>query len=241
MPLEILLLQARHADDPARTEEVRSFARACGLPVESFVPHDLLAGPPTVARIRRHDALMVGGSGEYCVSQGDLPQQERLLGVLREAAETGPPTFASCFGFHLFVEALGGELVHDPERLQTGTFELSLTEEGQRDELFGYLPERFPAQLGRKDRAEILPPEAIHLASSELAPYQAFRLPGKPFWSTQFHPELDAPTNKGRFLGYIEGYGAHMTPEEIEATLARFQPSREADEMLKRFLKLVFG
>lgn len=238
---KILLLQARHADDPARTEEVRSFARAAGLPVESFVAHDLLESPPTVAEIRRHDALMVGGSGEFYVSKRDLPHQDRLLDVLREAVETGPPTFASCFGFHLFVEALGGELIHDVENIQTGTYELSLTEEGREDELFGYLPDRFPAQLGRKDRAAELPPGVVHLASSELAPYQAFRIPGKAFWTTQFHPELDAETNKSRFLRYIDGYGAHMTPEEIEVALDRYQPSREADELLKRFLKLVLG
>lgn len=241
MAPKILLLQARHADDPARPEEVRSFARACELPAESFVPYDLLAGPPTVAEIRRYDALMVGGSGEFYVSKKDLPHQDRLLDVLREAAETGPPTFASCFGFHLFVEALGGELIHDPDNLQVGTYELSLTPQGRGDDLFGYLPDRFPAQLGRKDRATRLPPGAVHLASSELAPFQAFRLPEKSFWASQFHPELDAETNKGRFLRYLDGYGAHMTPEELELALSRYQPSLETDRLLGRFLELVLG
>ena len=65
--LRILLLQARSPGDPERAGEARSFAARCGLPDEAIVPHDLLEGPPTVASLRRHDALMVGGAGDYYV------------------------------------------------------------------------------------------------------------------------------------------------------------------------------
>ncbi len=237
---KVLLLQARTEDDPVRGEERRSFAAKTGLPLESIVPHDLLRGPPTLSKVRRLDALMIGGSGEFYVSKGDLPHFEAVLGLLREVVETGHPMFASCFGFQLLVEALGGEIVHDPGSAEVGTLELRLTEEGARDELLGALPPRFAAQMGRKDRAERLPEGFVRLAESDRNRFQAFRVPRAPIWATQFHPELDEVTNRGRFLRYMDGYAGSMSPEEVEETLARFLPSPATAAILPRFLKLVF-
>jgi len=239
--LRILLLQARNSGDRAKREEVLSFARACRLEVEQFRSHDLLEGPPSLADIRAQDALMVGGSGEYTVSERNLPGFEELLEVLAEVTEVGHPTFASCFGFQLLVEALGGRVVHDPENIQTGTFRLELTAAGRKDALFSHLPETFYAQLGRKDRASRLPEGIPNLATSRRVPFQALRIPGQPIWATQFHPELDRETNQGRFLNYLEGYGGHLSEEEQRGALAAYRESPEASELLPRFLELVFG
>jgi GMP synthase (glutamine-hydrolysing) len=241
MNVRILLLQAREPGDPIGFEERRSFAEKAGIDEARIVPHDLLQGPPSVAEIRRFDALMVGGSGEYYVSRGDLPQFRTVLEVLAETVEHGHPTFASCFGFQLLVEALGGRVIHDATAIEVGTYELSLTVAGMQDELFGTLPGSFQAQLGRKDRAERLPPGVRHLASSLLCPYQAFRVPDKPIWTTQFHPEMNDEENRRRFLRYLNGYAGHMSPEEREEALQRFRAGPEATQLIRRFLDLVFG
>lgn len=240
--LKILLLQARNQDDPVRQEERRSFAAKTGLALEQVVPWDLLGGPPTLTEARMFDAVMVGGSGDYYVSNRSLPHFEAQLDFVGEIVATGHPMFASCFGFHILVQALGGEIIHDPANTEVGTYELTLTCDGQRDELLGRLPRKFAAQMGRKDRAYRLPPGALHLASSERNPYQALRIPGQPIWTTQFHPELDEKTNRGRFLRYMSGYAAHMTPRERQEALDnRFGPSPETDRLLPAFLRLVFG
>ena len=235
----ILLLQARAADDPAKAEEVHSFARHCGVEPSQIVPWDLLEGPPTMTEIRLHDALMVGGAGEYYVSKGNLPQFPRLLDRLREIVDAGFPTFASCFGFQCLVVALGGEIVHDPDNTEVGTYDVTLTEEGRSDELFGELPRSFPAQLGRKDRAAGHWDGVAHLASSERCPIQALRIPGRPVWASQFHPELDRETNRGRFERYLDGYAAVMSREEQVQALESFRDSPEANALLRRFLDLV--
>ncbi len=80
-----------------------------------------------------------------------------------------------------------------------------------------------------------------NLAHSERNPHQAFRVPGQPIWATQFHPELDARTNRGRFLRYLNGYAMHMTREERRAALERYHDSPEAESLLPAFLDLVFG
>ena len=95
MTLRILLLQARNEDDPMRHAERRSFADKTGLQLDQIVPHDLLAGPPGLAALETHDALMVGGSGDYYVSNRSLPHFDAQLDFLREVVGRGHPMFAS--------------------------------------------------------------------------------------------------------------------------------------------------
>ena len=241
MSLSILLLQAREAGDEAKDEERLSFAEMANIDVGQIVAFDLLKEMPTLDQIQGHDALMVGGSGAYYVTKGNLPGFEKLLEVLREVVEVGHPTFASCFGFQLLVEALGGNVVYDPDNMEVGTYQLRLTPAGERDELFGYLPAVFRAQLGHKDRADTLPKGVINLASGDNTPIQALRVPGKPIWATQFHPELSREENLKRFNRYLDGYAALMSQDEIQQTLARFDHSPEANELIARFLNLVFA
>ena len=99
MSPQILLLQARNPDDSAKEEELNSFAARLGIAPQKITPFDLLNGRLTLGEVRKHEALMVGGSGEYYVSKRNLPRFESLLEVLTKVTEIGHPTFASCFGF----------------------------------------------------------------------------------------------------------------------------------------------
>jgi GMP synthase (glutamine-hydrolysing) len=237
----ILLLQARNGSDPAKNEERASFAQKAKFDQTRIVPHDIIAEPLTLKKVRKFDALMVGGSGDYYVSKANLPHFEETLEVLQDVVAIGHPTFASCFGFQLMVRALGGEVMFDPPTMEVGTYRLALTPAGQQDELLGTLPANFCAQLGRKDRATQLPDGCVHLASSERCPYQAMRLPGKPIWATQFHPELSGSENRARFLRYQAGYGSVMNEDEQQATLDRFKESPETEQLIEKFVGLVFG
>jgi GMP synthase (glutamine-hydrolysing) len=125
--------------------------------------------------------------------------------------------------------------------MEVGTYELKLSEAGRKDELFSYLPTKFNAQLGHKDRANVIPDDALNLASSDNAPCQAVRIPGKPIWATQFHPELTGQENLDRFHRYMEGYAGMMDEGEIQKTLQRFVDSPETDQMIGRFLEIVFS
>lgn len=241
MLLRFVLLQARHHDDPMLARERRSFAAHLDVPEERVAALNLLDGPVGPADLGRGDALLIGGSGDYYVSKDHLPHAEAVFDLLREVAARGFPTFASCFGFQLMVRALGGEIVHDPETTEVGTLELALTAEGRSDPLLGQLPERFTAQLGRKDRAARMPDGVPNLAASDLNPHQALRLPGRPVWATQFHPELTGEENRARFERYLASYGGHMSDEERQAALACYRPSPEANSLLRRFVRLVFG
>ena len=160
--------------------------------------------------------------------------------LLVSVVDIGHPTFASCFGFQMLVQALGGRIVYDPDTMEVGTYELKLSEAGKKDGLFGQLPPAFMAQLGHKDKADRLPEGVVNLASSENSRYQAIRIPEKPIWATQFHPELTGKENLKRFHRYLDGYASMMSPEEVEQTLARFSDSPETDDLIPRFLRTVF-
>lgn len=239
--LSFLLLQARHDGDPMREQEQRCFANKIGVEFDQIACWDLLKGPPAFSIVSSYDIFMMGGSGEFLVSKRDLPQFSALMALLVEVTERGYPTFASCFGFQCMVEALGGEIVYDPENTEVGTYGLALTAEGTEDPVLGGLPQRFDAQMGRKDRAERLPEGVIHLASSERCPYQAFRIPDKPIWATQFHPELSGEENRERYVRYVSGYEHHVDDATREETLARFRESPHTAGMLGRFVELVTG
>ena len=239
--LKVLLLQAREPDDLCLLEERESFSLRSGLRADQLVPHSVLDGPPTMDQVRAHDAVFVGGSGDYFVSKNHLPHQAEFFWLLAEIAETGHPMFASCFGFQCLVQALGGTIIHDPDHTEVGTFDLQLTEPGFSDPVLGTLPAKFDAQMGRKDRATQLPDGATHLASSELCPYQALRWRNQPVWATQFHPELDHLTNRQRFDNYAAGYQTAMTDEELQASYDSYRPSPQTEQLLAVFLREVFG
>ncbi len=241
MTMNILLLQARHADDAARLEERTSFANMAGVPETAVIPFDLLTAVPTLADIRRYDVLMIGGSGDYYVSKGNLPNFTAVLALLADVVAVGQPMFASCFGFQLLAQALGGEIVYAPDEMEVGTYDVRLTADGRADELFSYLPDIFRAQLGRKDKAVRLPDGVLHLAASDRAPFQALRVPNQPIWATQFHPELTKKTNLARFKRYLAGYAASTSETELEKMFQQFDDSPEANQLLGRFMRLVFG
>ncbi len=237
---KLLLLQARRAEDPELEGERLVFASRLGVPEAQVASHNMVATVPSLEHLRAHDAILIGGSGDYYVSNGEFPGQNRLLEVLAEAADGSTPIFASCFGFHLLTAALGGEIIHDPANIELGTYRVALTEEGRSDELFATLPESFLAQLGRKDRATHLPPGAVHLASSEQCPMQAFRVGERPVWATQFHPELDAKTNRRRYMVYLESYESYLDEKARVNVASRFRESPATEALLRRFLGIVF-
>lgn len=239
--LNIVLLRARKPGDPVREHEHDCFARHAGLEREQLSPHDLTESLPRAKQLKRYDALMVGGAGDYYVSKGDLPRFKAVLELLAELVDLGLPVFASCFGYQCLVQALGGEVIHDPDNSEVGSVELELTPEGRADPLFGALPQRFWAQEGHKDRARIHPKGMPNLASSERSPFQALRVPGKPVWGVQFHPELDRAANQHRFQRYIEGYAQGLPAAERQSVLDGIRESPEACTLPRRFLELVFG
>ena len=234
--LRFVLLQARNPDDRAREDEWRSVLARLGARPDQVRQVDVLSRRLDDAVLDGADALLVGGAGEYSVVH-PTPAVEGLVGFLTEIVQGDLPVFASCFGFHALARGLGGEVIADEAHAEVGSYDLELTREGVEDPLFGELPPRFIAQLGHKDRVGRLPDGVVPLAASEWCPFQAFRLPDRPVYATQFHPELSWRDNKQRFAGYMDTYGKLFGPEEALRKLHSHRPSPEANGLLRRFVE----
>ena len=232
-----LLLQIRNHNDPMREQEVGCFARALDCPRESIDRVDLLGSAPTTTELERADIVLLGGSGDYSVTD-DGPWLERALDSLRRLTDLAKPTFASCWGFQAFARALGGRCIHDPAHAELGNVKLELTAAGQVDPLFGQLPNRFLVHAGHEDHVVALPPGAVLLASSADVRNQAFRLAGLPIYCTQFHPELDCASLLQRVEAYPR-YVERIAGVSFDEFTATCRETPEANTLLRRFVEMV--
>jgi len=196
--------------------------------------------------------LLLGVSGHYSVAEEPFPSEPgrprprshawltRALDAMREIHHLAKPTFASCWGFQAMSRAMGGRCVNDLPSAEVGTVELSLTDAGRNDPLFGQLPPTFTAQAGHEDHVVELPPDAVLLASSARVAEQAFRFAGRPIYCTQFHPELDRTAMFERVTAYPE-YVARIARLPFDEFVHSVQETPEANSLLRRYVELIFG
>jgi GMP synthase (glutamine-hydrolysing) len=237
--LRHLLLQIRNEDDPMRRQEVDCFADALACDRRQIRVFDLLSGVPTLRQLDQVDLVLLGGSGHYsAASQG--PWLERALDSMRLLYDLDKPTFASCWGFQAMARALGGRVIHDPDRAELGTHEARLTEAGSHDPVFGPLGDVFLAHMGHTDRVADLPPGATLLAMTELVENQAFCFDQRPIYCTQFHPEL----NRSRLLERVRAYPEYIrinTGMTMDQFASSCRETPQANSLLLRFVNHVFG
>lgn len=187
--MKILLVQIRK--DAMKQHEYDCVLEKTGLTKNELVSFDIFERLITPADLDGFDALIIGGSGGYCISERVIvPEIEAIEEVIREARRRQMPILGLCFGHQLIAEALGGEVQQDRERQEVGTFEVERLPVSDRDPIFSQLPRIFLTQEGHKDHVTRLPAGAVHLVETQQSPFQAFTFPGEPIYSMQLHPEL---------------------------------------------------
>ena len=236
--LRYLLLQTRNAGDLMAGQEVRCFANALGCGSSEIAVFDLLAGVPSAAELGSADMLLLGGSGHYSAA-GQSAWLDSVFDCLREIHRISKPTFASCWGFQAMARALGGQCVNDLPNAELGTIELTLTDAGRADPIFGQLPTNFASQAGHEDHVIALPSDAVLLASSSRVAEQAFRFIGRPIYCTQFHPELGRETMLERVIAYPE-YVERIARMPYDNFVHTVRVTPEANALLRRFVEVVF-
>ncbi len=194
------------------------------------------------AFIGERAAIIIGGSGDFDIDGGRDEADEarnisreivtRLEPLVTYCIEYGVPLMGICFGHQVVAEMRGGSVTHDHSQNKVGTFDVTLTEEGKRDPIFGALPERFLAQYVHKDSVTSLPHGARILVTGDRCNFGALRY-GMSVYTTQFHPELNAKRFQ-QSLAHAPGY----VPEGSNvASLIR--ESSEASMIIPRFVEMV--
>ncbi|MEM1165521.1 MAG: glutamine amidotransferase [Planctomycetota bacterium] len=234
--LDILFLQSREIDAVAEHERY-CLIDLCGLQEEQVdavnVPRE---GFVEWERIEQAGAVIVGGSGEFSASQLTLHDwTERLLDTIRRIVDAGKPMFGISYGQHAIARALGGEVVTDASRRETGVRPITLTPAGHDDPVLGRCPKTFHALLAHNDHVLNLPDSCVSLASSDICTHQAFKVVDRPVYGTLFHVELTPRT----LLERLQRYRAAYCPDqdEFERLVASLRPTPDAENILKRFLE----
>lgn len=231
----ILLVQIRD-QDVILAEEVESVAKRAGIDSSRIDRLNVVREPISLSAIADVKAVIIGGAGAYSVAE-TYPWTDDLITLCHECANRKIPTFGSCWGHQFIARAFGGTVIHDPDRSEIGTFAVTLTDEGRKDELFGSYPDQFDVQMGHHDRVSVLPPGAVELASTDIAPFQAFKLADLPIYGTQFHSELDRDAYFGRLHAYRSYYPEIASDEAIETLQRTLRPTPIADTIIRSFLE----
>lgn len=231
----VLLMQIRE-DLETKKEEFDEFVRFSGIPEQNFDVLDVYLNPnfkPNI--IDDYDTLFIGGSSDASVTK---PEKYTFVEpgkqLIAHCVQKDIPVFASCFGFQIAVEALGGHVMVDEENMEFNTMDIQITKDGKNDPLFSDLGDSFLAISAHKERATNLPNDAINLSFTEQCPYHAFTLKNKPFYAFQFHPEIDVVDLIARLRRYA---GRYMSHEEAENLIKKFKETPEANKLLRKFVQ----
>ncbi len=234
-PIRVVLIQIRSLPQ-AKRHEIWCVRQCTGLATEQLFPWNVVEQPAlSWRRLRRADAIVIGGSGDHSVTE-NYAFMPWLEDMVREAVENRMPLFGICWGHHMLARSLGGRVITDPGSEEVGTHAVELTAAGVRDPLFDGLPSRFPANLVHHDCVVLPPPGFRELATSARCRFQAMRLDGLPVYGTQFHGEMTPRELRRRLLMYQGEY--LETEEQAEEVADSLRPTEEAFGLLRRFLEL---
>jgi len=164
---------------------------------------------------------------------------DRTTEWLRTAVDAGVPVLGICYGHQLLAHALGGRVGPNPRGREIGTIRVTLTKGAATDPLFAGLPTRIDVHATHLESVLELSPGAELLATSPLDPHHAFRVPNRPVWGVQFHPELSAAITRD----YIEAKRQDIQAEGLDPDrlFAEVRETRWGDDILARFAQLADG
>jgi len=223
-------------DPDTQKEELNEFVRFSELNESQFTVLNTFDTPVFKPEIANDfDAVFVGGSSDATVREPEKYSfVHSIASLLKLCYEKDIPVLASCFGFQVAAEFMGGKVILDKANMEMGTFDIELTEAAKDDLLLHDTPQTFVAVCGHKERAESLPNDTTVLAYSKACPFHAFKFNGKRFYGFQFHPEVDAPDLVTRITRYEKRYfdGNH----ELEEMKNSIRPTPESNEIIKKFV-----
>ena len=235
-----LLLQTR-PENEASDNEYEGFLLASGLMPQQLERIRVESAPLPRLFLEEYSGIILGG-GPYGVSTPQTyktPNQKRvekdLFTLLDTLVERDYPFFGACYGIGILGEHQGG-VIGDKYAESVGAVDITPTAEGQKDPLFEGIPATFEAIVGHKESCEVLPPNAVNLASSPNCPVQMFRIKNN-LYATQFHPELDMDGLKVRVEVYK--HAGYFPPEDAQKILEAAAPANlsYAPLVLRNFVR----
>ncbi|WP_028046251.1 type 1 glutamine amidotransferase [Cellulomonas sp. URHE0023] len=157
------------------------------------------SGEPVPLAEEAGDGLIVLGGRMSAHDDTIAPWLPEVRALLSDASTRGVPTLGICLGAQLLAVARGGRVqVAAPPGREAGLADVRWRPEAVGDVVVGAVAaladdrHRTPQPSMHADAVVDLPRGAVWLASSQMYPYQAFRVGSA--WGVQFHPEASSET-----------------------------------------------
>lgn len=191
--------------------------------------------------ISDYAAIIVGGS-PFDISTPEAEKsaiQKRLeagfVNLFDAVVDADFPFLGACSGNGLLGSYCGAPISTTFAEPVGGT-DITLTEAGRQDPLLNGFPKTFRVLLGHKEACDIVPPNAVLLATSKACPVQMFRVKEN-MYATQFHPEADAEGFRLRINTYK--HNGYFAPETADALIASIESEVTPipQRLLKRFVE----
>ncbi len=234
-----LLIQIRQTPN-VKAQELNCFSKYSGLSIDEFEVCDLFENPNLEGiDPKNYRAIFVGGASEANVLMPEkykfvLPAQDFLIQCLADSV----PVFASCFGFQLAVQALGGKIVHEEKNFEMGSLPISLKPVAHADPVFKGIEDKFKAISVHQQKTTSCPPNTELLAYTVQCVH-AFKVYDKPFWAFQFHPEVDRETLLDRLTFYKLKY--LDDDNHLEKVLSAVEATPQSHQLLRNFVENVLN
>lgn len=135
----------------------------------------------SVEEIRRFDPVgLILSGGPASVYADGAPRPDPAI------FEMGIPILGICYGMQVGVQILGGKVEPHGKR-EYGRAHVRVTDHG---DLFAGLPDELTVWMSHGDQVVDLGEQFTSLASTPTCPVAALRCNDRPFYGTQFHPEV---------------------------------------------------
>lgn len=189
------------------------------------------------------DGLVLLGGGLLPDEDERAPWLPHERALTTEALDTGVPVLGICLGGQVLAHVTGGTVTGRSGETEKGLCPVRLLDDAADDALLG--PVGGLAEAGEVrmveshvDSITALPPQAVHLATSDACGVQAFRV-GEVAWGLQFHPEA-APERIGTWdADELAGLG-YDRDELLAAALERApENERQARALASAFAAVV--
>jgi GMP synthase (glutamine-hydrolysing) len=192
--------------------------------------------------IRNYSAIIAGGSpfDVTCPADQKSSVQRHIESffshLFDQIMPADFPFLGACSGNGLLGKYSGTTISNKyPEPV--GGVMVSVTPEGEKDDLLIGLPKQFHAFVGHKEACESVPQGAVLLVTSKTCPVQMFRIKNN-IYATQFHPEADVQ----EFILRINIYKNHgyFPPEKADALISAlkdYETPEFTNEILRRFVR----
>jgi len=196
--------------------------------------------PHARPEVARYNGLVVLGGPMNVDDLEGYPHLATEVELIQQAIEQGIPVLGICLGAQLIAKALGAR-VHANGGREIGWYDVSWTSAAKDDPLFRDFGEVDKIFQWHGDVFE-LPAGAVHLATSQRCPHQAFRY-GTNVYGLQFHLEVDERLIE-RWLS-VPAHCVELNESHIEPAIIRHETTQYlsrahamSEQVFSRFIDL---